>query len=198
MAADSPDLYLRMRELGLDPSIRVGRLTYVCRITGRKGRLIGVMFLCDCGRFCKSGLSTVYKWAENGEELPWECDTCRLQTKRMKAGHKIRAQKIQTRTRYNKKRKLYQRKRAIEKKQKAGIPIRGRLKKDFPSEFHAWCNINTTRKEPAPRWWKTKRGFENFLKDVGLKPHPEARLMRRDRTLPHSKENTYWLLPKQK
>lgn len=59
-------------------------------------------------------------------------------------------------------------------------------------EYNAWRNI-TQRIDSSiyvdPRW---RESYQEFITDVGLRPAPRCRLMRRDPVLGYTKDNCYW------
>ncbi len=186
MANDSIDFFRRCSELNLDPDIRVGRLTYVCRLKNKK-RICGALFLCDCGKFCKVDITTVLKWSGARADLPWECPKCTLQTKKHRRGIRKHVEKEKK----AKARKSLARQRALDRKIANRIPIRGRYKKDFPSEFSSWINMKANNNQIVARW-QGEKGFERFLRDMGPKPKQGMFLSRHDTSKPQGPGNSFW------
>jgi len=175
------DLYQRRcSELGIDPEYRVGKLTYVCRIhSNRHGGVCGALMLCDCGRYCKIGLPTIY--GTGGRELPFDCPTCvSIRAKAAKVVATKRAKKIR---------------KAMAEKRRLVANSAATIRAKHVKEYYTWNNTFKLRKEPVTKKWLGKKGFLQFLADLGSQPYPRSGLARRDPTRVHCKENTYWYIP---
>ena len=66
----------------------------------------------------------------------------------------------------------------------------GKPRKNVKSEYNIWLN----QRKNMPDYWQD---FDDFLMDVGAKI-PNSILARKNKLLPHSKENTYWQTPNER
>lgn len=180
MAYDYDLYHRRSSELKLDPEYRVGKLTYVCRIhSNHRNAICGALMLCDCGRYCKIGLPSLY--GTGGRVLPYDCPTCTARRENLSRKAKIKqSQKVN---------------KAFAEKRRKKANSQGALKRKHIKEFWNWRNIIWGLKQPVCKRWKGKKGFLFFLTDMGLQPYPRSGPVRRDRTRCHSPENTYWSIP---
>lgn len=184
MAYDHRLYIRRSSELGIDPEYRIGKLTYVCRLlSDHHNAVCGALMLCDCGKFTKIGLPSLYK---GGDALPYECESCVREGKRKSKALKSHFRKRKS-AEVKRRKKLF-------KNQKY---VYGTLRKNYPSEYYAWFNCRFVYKHAVDVTWTGKFGFLNFMKDMGAKPWPKSRFCRRDTLLPYTKENAYWSKPQQ-
>ena len=188
MAYDHGLYVRRCSELGIDPEYRIGKLTFVCKtLSDHNNAVSGCLMLCDCGKFTKIGLPSLYR---GGDALPFECETCVKVNKKKSRGKSAF---------YRKERKaaLIAAKKAKKNVLKTQKYVYGSLRKNYPYEYYAWFNCRFVLKHAVDVTWTGKFGFLNFMRDMGSKPWPKARFLRRDKLLPYTKENAYWQKPQQ-
>lgn len=59
--------------------------------------------------------------------------------------------------------------------------------------YETWKGIHKRRHtDPIPREWED---FYKFIEDVGERPSPQHRLVKRDKDFPYSKTNLHWIAP---
>lgn len=59
--------------------------------------------------------------------------------------------------------------------------------------YPIWANLRKREPNAQPEWLLD---FDQFLLDVGDKPHPKARLVKKDKALGYTRENTKWYMEK--